>query len=122
MSEALLVLISILAIGLPVILIIFWADWTTHRNMTIEYSDSWGYGTFKQFKMAFDILDWERDKGQPESYFGKGSDSYENKIHASIIKFSGKGMVLYPWSYIKFSLWLKKNSLKKDKKKVNWQF
>lgn len=125
MTTIILTLIFLLSTSLLIMLMLFSIFWLTHRSMTINNSDTWGYGTFKNFKIAFSILDWERDEAYPESYFGGGEEYYKNKIHAEIIKFEGKGMVLYPWSYIKFIFWSKKNSLNKQnniKKRVNWKF
>jgi hypothetical protein len=114
-------IIAIIIILLSAFLVIFFASWDIHRDMTISNTDSWGYATFKVFKVFFDKFDWDRDISYPESYFGKEDDYNKNKIHASIIKFNNKGMVLYPWSYIRFSYWLKKNSYSKRKHKSNWK-
>ena len=48
-------------------------------------------------------------------------DYFENRIHAGIVKFSGKGMVIKPWDYWKYEWFLHKNRLQRESKKVvNW--
>ena len=80
--------------------------------MTIRYSDSWDYGTFGQFTKEFSSRKWERDIKWPDSFFASWKDlNYESLIHAEVVNFSGKGMVLKLRDYRKFKSFLRKNSL-----------
>jgi len=115
-------LLSLPLLFLFIGLVFFFITWSVDRKMTIDHSEKWGYGNFKKFKECFDILEWERDENHPKSYFGKGEEYYQNKIHAGIIMFEKKGMVLLPWSYVKFIFWQRENSLnnKTKGKKIKW--
>jgi hypothetical protein len=77
-----------------------------HKEMTINHSDVWGYGTFDQFMKEFHKKKWEHTSRWPQSYFDRGTKS---EIHASIIRFDGKGMVLKLSEYNKVREFLKVN-------------
>lgn len=77
-----------------------------HKKMTISYSTEWGYGTFDRFISEFNKKKWEHDPQYPKSYFDYGTDS---EIHASIVRFDGKGMVLKGSDFRKFKKFLRIN-------------
>lgn len=117
--------ITILIIGLGGIVIVFFTfsilriNSDVHQEVTIKNSDTWGYGTYKTFVKEVEKRDWDRKNDWPESYFHSPSDS---RVHASIFRFNGKGMVLGYWDYRKAEKYLKKNSLQVKSKKVkDWE-
>lgn len=81
-----------------------------------------GYGTFKDFMREYNAYKgWSRDYNFRSSHFSEGDRNNDKwYIHANIILFDGKGMILYPWSYIAFMYWLSKNKLNRKFNKVNW--
>lgn len=89
--------------------------WSTHAEMTRTNSDGWGYGTRAQFWQQFHRHKWERGRDWPKSWFDYSTDS---EIHASIIRFDGKGMVLRPWDYWRVTRALKR--MRSDGAPVVW--
>jgi hypothetical protein len=80
-----------------------------HKSMTQECSECWGNGNFKQFLIEYKKVTWKRSSKYTKSHFSE--DNSKNEIHASIIKFNGKGMCLDLWSYIRFRKWENKNKV-----------
>ncbi len=91
---------------------IFLVFYSTHISMNKNREYIYGYANFKTFLKEFNKKTWIREARWPYSYFTKEYDS--NKIHASIIQFDNKGMILYPLSYIRFSIWNYLNRYKKS--------
>lgn len=90
------------------------AGYDTHIFMVKLYSIEWGYSNFDVFMNEYNKRTWERKITFPYSHF---SDVYtDTRIHASIIQFDGKGMILDFWSYIKFLFWLNRNKLNRNSK------
>lgn len=80
-------------------------DYSTHKKMTINFSDSFGYAKFEDFIREFKNIQWQKLDNFPGSFFQIDTDS---EIHASIIKFNGKGMVLSnAFEYKKFKHFMK---------------
>ena len=67
-----------------------------HKSIVINNCDFWDYGTFDEFVREYEKYEWETYGGYENSLFVK--DYYSNKaktrIHANIINFEGKGMVM----------------------------
>ncbi len=99
-----------------VALIMFIVFWTTHISQVREYTDKWGKGSYKTFIREFKKYEWERCDIHPKSFFCGSSDS--SQVHADIIQFEGKGMILDPWSYLRFCIFINRNSHKKKSKQV----
>jgi len=77
----------------------------------------YGKASFETFLKEFNKRNWERQSMYPESFFGKDNNS--NKIHASIIKFDDKGMIMKnTLEYWKFKKFIKKHCLKKESKEI----
>jgi len=87
-------------------LILLSIDWSVHRKMTVDNCNTWDYGNFEAFKKQYSTIDWKRRDQWSDSVFDYQSDS---EIHASIIKFKGKGMVLTPFSYLQYWFWHRKH-------------
>jgi len=99
--------------------------WTVHRSQTIEFSDCYGYGSFKNFMDHYQSIEWTRESTWRKSHFSQ-SDIWKKRsgyIHAGIVEFNGKGMVLrYPFSWIRYLFWIRKHKLKnKNKKTIDWR-
>lgn len=99
-----LLFVSLILIGFAAIF--FFISWSIHRSMTVDEGPQWGYGTYRQFLVQYDRQDWE-----DVSKWGNWSDSLfchetGSKIHASIIKFNGKGMVLTPRAWLHFLIFV----------------
>lgn len=106
-------------IFLIMIVIAFIVSYLAHISMVKDNAYPYAHGSFKDFKRAFNlVLDWKRESRYPFSFFKylKGSCTATSEIHASIIKFNDVGMILYPWSWLRFCLFLYKN---RSNKKMN---
>jgi len=74
------------------------------------YGCKYGYASYKTFLSEFHKIKWEsRREIWPESFFDYTTSS---KIHASIIQFNGKGMIIYLWDWWRVLLFLRKNRIK----------
>jgi hypothetical protein len=95
-------------------------------SMTKSEYHRCGYGNFKKYKREFNKYNnWTTNSLFPNSLFGGGDfdERLNYYLHASIIKFDGKGMVL--WNPIRASLYrrsvIKKMIVAKIKKeRVVW--
>ena len=88
--------------------------------MTKDSVDEYGWGNFKNFKKEFEKREWFYESLFPDSLFGY--DHYKTKIHASIVKFDNKGMLLNPIAYLKMLIFKKKyiNENFKSDEIINW--
>lgn len=92
---------------------------STHHYMTKDNCRQYAYGTFEQFLAEFNKREWERDEGNPKSFFGKDMTyPRPDYIHASIIRFGGVGMLLRGEDYKKFVKWEKEHSLERCKNEI----
>jgi len=114
-----IMMISFITVSFFILFIIYVIDWVTHRQMTKDFCNYYDEGNFKKFLKEFRKRKWVIDPKFPDSLFGKEKD--RNEIHASIISFNGKGMVLPFISYLKFKRYTNK-ILKEEneKRKVKW--
>lgn len=87
---------------LGLLFILYMATWFSHYVMTKSNAKAWGFGTYKKFLSEFSKKEWERDVNYSWSFFGKNWSGVRrlDYIHACIIKFDDKGMVLNPLSYL----------------------
>lgn len=118
-----MILILLLSI-ISIILAINWiVDWTTHISMCLDEQCLWGWGNFEKFIDQYGMHNgWYIDRFWPKSIFSRsGNDWY---IHASIIKFNGKCMILGPLSWVLFKIWLKRQTdmMKGDEviRRISW--
>jgi len=86
--------------------IFIFSHWATHREMTTHNCEYWNYANFPTFLREFSSRKWQYKKEWRYSFFSEKGDRNDH-IHADIIKFDGKGMVLYPWSFLRFMVWRK---------------
>lgn len=87
-----------------------------HKSMTIDSTDSWDYGTFEDFKREFSKYKWSKQPSFPESLF---TNDHDTKIHAGIVRFQGRGMVLCGLDYLRFKL-LISNKIKSKREEGIW--
>lgn len=104
--EALIVLSFIVLVFVTLIASV---NWFTHITMNQHHGKPYDWCTFKTFMREFN-----KYKNDPRLEFSKCfKDSiflYDNYrrivyLHASIIEFDGKCMILYPLSYIRYCIW-----------------
>jgi len=88
--------------------------WCTHREMVIEDGRPWNYANFETFFKEFSKRTWQKNSEWKDSLFSVAGEQ-DGYIHAGIIRFSETGMVLYPWSYVRYTLW--KQSLLQNMKR-----
>jgi hypothetical protein len=118
----------LLIFGLIIVLIVVMhfifflcVDHAVHKKQVLDNCKEWNYADFDTFLRYFNRVSWERDSSFPESFFQKERDKLpyaeykKNYIHASIILFDGKGMILDPISYYKFLRWTKEHTAILDK-------
>lgn len=120
-----IVLIIIGIVVITSILLVYFMAWIVHYTMCTDACSQYEYATFKQFMNTFNECEgsFKYDKSFPNSIFiEKQNNKYKDEcfIHASIIKFDNKGMIIKPYEYWKFLLW--KHQYLKDYKpnKIDW--
>lgn len=100
-------------------LMTWFVNWSTHLSMNKDEYCDYGWGNFKQFILQFNTYNkWQYNKYY-NSFFGIDNERNSYEIHADIIKFNNMCMNLYPWSYLRFCLWLHHQS-KIYKQKIKW--
>ena len=105
-------MICLLLLLLPsviVCILMFLVSYSVHRSQVLDEGVGWGYGNFEDFIREFNKRQWEKDGTYKKSFFGVGDRHGLDHIHASIIKFDGKGMILDPISYLFFKIWEHQN-------------
>lgn len=104
-------LFTLVALLVPALLLVLWIIWphaeeNVHKRATIDYCQSWDYGTFDQFMREFNKCNWEPvDRLRPDSFFEYFPDkafTTKSRIHSSVIQFDRKGMVLRGRDFKKF--------------------
>lgn len=112
------IFISLLVIALAVGLIVFFIDWVTHIHMVKGEYRPYDWCTFKTFMKEFDK--YKNHRGLYTEKYGDMSIFVEDGwklivyLHANIIKFNDKCMILYPHSWLRYRIW-KRNFTKVDK-------
>lgn len=117
-----IILLKAISIVLVSIFFTIWLIyWSVHISQNKSERCPYGWGNFTKFLKQFNKYDKWITKGWSTSLFGKGDDYYKYYIHADIIKFNGKCMILDPVSYLKFKLFMK-NICKEINgiKKIKW--
>ena len=110
----------ILFISSALAIIFLFIGTSVHKSMTLDHCTSWDYSTFGQFKKEFYNQKWEPYKGSFESsFFCRETDS---KIHADLIRFNGKGMVLKHIHYLRYVFFMRftANRLLNNRKRCLW--
>ncbi len=103
--------------------LIFIAFWFGRIKMTTEYTNKYGWGSFNKFKKEYNKCKWSIDANYNCFYHAKSRFDYpsDSELHASIIKFNGKGMLLDPISMLRASSYMRKFEPPKQKKeKIKW--
>lgn len=104
--------------------LLFFISFSVHKSMTSEYSEIWGYGTFDRFKKEFESRVWRQDTMFKGSYFGERNDyrmGTGSQIHADIIRFDGKGMVLRHIHYFRYLMYMRSKMPPRVNRKKLWQ-
>ena len=109
-----------LCIAILIFIILFIVSWTTHIEMNKQQGVPYDWCTFKRF-----IKEFNKYKDHPELKAGewgrssiflceKFDNGYKDTVylHANIVQFDGKCMILYPYSYLRYCIW-KRNFNKK---------
>lgn len=102
--------LSILAVCIIATLI----GWSVHLSMTKDDKgrENCGWGSYKEFVELFKTYELKREYIYSDTFYGKNS-----KIHASIITFNRKGMLLPYFDWIMVQIFLYKEK-KKEKIKI----
>ena len=108
------------------ILIMFSISWTVHVDMSIEQNKPYDWCTFRTFLKEFD-----KYKNNPELYIDKIFDNsiflYEANckhvvyLHASIIEFNEKCMILYPHSWMQYCIWQNRFVKSRNRQRGLWK-
>lgn len=72
----------------------------SHKNMTVKNVEVWDYGSFEDFLREFKGREWRVDDDYEASVFEADTEkSYfeRSKIHANIVSFNNRGMVMSSW-------------------------
>ena len=99
-----MIILCVISLIILVIGFILWmVSWIVHISMNIDQNKPYDWCTFKTFKREFD------------KYKNKlhADDTFRNSIfldktvylHASIIEFNDKCMILYPHSWLRYCIW-----------------
>jgi len=110
-----LIILSSITVALVIIYIMLWI---VHIEMTKENTQKYGWGNYEKFLREFKKYNWENG-GWEKSLFDYETNS---QLHASIIKFEGKGMLLDPISYLRTVIFVRryiKNHID-EKEIVQW--
>lgn len=116
--EIIIVLFSAIAIYTLIL-----GDWNIHISQNKHQRKPYGWGNYKQFVREFEKYDgWVADSHWRKSFFPEKYSNYEKYyIHADIIIFDGKCMNLYPLSYYRVQMYLKKKWIEMSGiKKIKW--
>jgi len=118
-------LIASLNMGQVIILclIIIYAEWSVHAELTRETCKEYGWGNFNKFINEFNKYKWKtRNPNFKNSLFeDKEFKPYNSEIHAGLIIFNGIGMTLWPISYFRAMIFVRRkcreinNNHSKDK-------
>lgn len=111
-------LIFILSVIVIIGLAAWIIDWGVHIFMVKGEYKPYDWCDFKTFKKEFD-----KYKNNPQLHIEKFSDfsifvkgmnlNYIVYLHANIIKFNDKCMILYPFSWLRYRIW-KRNFVKSE--------
>ena len=100
--------------------IIFISSYLTHIQMNRDQNLQYDYVNFKTFINVFnEYMDRYKDNSNVNIKYGyhgspavfmrmKYNCNYFIYLHASIVKFENKCMIFYPWSWIKYCIWIRK--------------
>lgn len=103
-------------VGLCILIAMINIPWFVHVTMVVSDGKctEWRFASFRTFLKEFKRTYWDhRDPRWPRSFF---RDSRNSEIHAGMIRFRGRGMVIYPWDYWLLSLFLFLSRYKEKRK------
>jgi hypothetical protein len=114
--------------GATVLLTIaFLINWLAGQIQTIAETKTWGIGTYKKFKREFDKYKWNSEDGFCNWHpfiVSMWCREHGCKLHAGIVEFGGKGMILMPVSLLLACVYVfkyqRKESITQKKKYVRW--
>ena len=124
MSNIIVLIITIMSALALGILMMELIGWSVHISMTRNNSEKHSWGNFDDFLKMVKKGKWEEREEtiHYDSLFAKDMEDYNNwKLHADIIIFNGRGMILRFIPYIRYTIW-KYNLAKKRRsfQKINW--
>lgn len=95
------------------LILVLLISWHVHLSMTIEYCKrkNCGWGSYDEFIEQFKICELQKYE---EKTFSFRNNINNSQFSNSIIKFKGKGMLLYPIAWLRVNLYIK-NLTKKHK-------
>ena len=122
------VLLFILLTVLIIAIILLATSWEIHISMNVNSGKPYDWCTFNTFMREFNKY---KDDSRLESknYFKDSIFLYDGfrhvvYLHASIIEFDEKCMILYPLSYIRYCIWkynFTKHNHKSNRQKGLWK-
>lgn len=125
MSDVLIVLSIFLGAFVTVFLLAFISSWLTHIDMNKGENKPYDWCTFSTFKKEFDKYKdnpkLEKAAFTGESIFLRENLHYIVYLHADIVKFDEKCMILYPHSYLAYHIWKHNFNKKSNRQKGLWK-
>jgi hypothetical protein len=98
-TGAIFVILTIASVGLMIPFI----TWRVHLSQTRDFTEHYGWGNYRAFRHEFECRDWDNENWRC-SFFESDTDS---KVHAGIVKFDGKGMLLPFFDWLRVMLYLR---------------
>ena len=82
-------------------------EWRIHIQMVKYSTKKYDFVTFKRFYKEFSKHKYDKNLIVKNDSIMVGSKSRADimNIRSDIIAFGDKGMILYPWSWVKFQVW-----------------
>lgn len=94
---------------------------STQEFMTKSTTQKQKRGSYQDFLNEYNKRSWERYEQFPEGHFGFELDYWNNRINADIIIFDGVGMIMDTYlDWVKYRLWVKRNTLKRSRVLDKW--
>lgn len=126
MSEILVALCVVLSTLITILFIVFMCVWDTHIYMNKRKDKPYDWCTFKTFKKEFDKY---KDNPELEKAAFDGNSIFLRKdgfhylvyLHADIVMFNEKCMILYPHSYLAYNIWKHHFNKQKNRQKGLWK-
>jgi len=128
MYVGIMILIVILVTGLLYLfpkMILLFASYYAHKCQVRRYTDRWDYSDFETFLKEFRKREWKIYEEIENSLESKEGDS---EIHAGVVNFDGKGMVMKnAWEFRKMEKFIenyyneKKKGLTSEREVGMWK-
>lgn len=86
------------------VVLISFVSWFAHISMTKNYCNNCGWGSYKEFVEQFTQCKLRKNKHHAYSFRNSNTNS---QFSNSIIKFHGKGMLLYPIAWLRANAYVR---------------